>query len=101
MTTEHQERMKAKKADRAARQPGLESILPAANDAKGWNNLSRRFRRSSVAKAQASQRDPKTGEITKHRLKTHAAKVSYWRGVKQYGVCPTRPRPCDVEVANG
>lgn len=101
MTITHAARMAGKKANRAALEPGCDEVLPSLNNATGFNSASRRHRRATIARAQASQRDPNTGEITKPRLKTHAAKVQYQRGVQKLGVCPTQPRPCDQEDTDG
>lgn len=71
----------------------IEVKLPSAQDAKKWADLNRYHRRRSVAIMQGSQRDPKTGEITKRSLRKHTAEVMYRRGVEKYGVCPTRIGP--------
>lgn len=75
----HAERMAKRKAERSNRKVGFESLMPTALAAKGWHNLNRKFRRSYIARMQAS----KDG---KPRLSRHAAQVAFMRGVEKHGV---------------
>ncbi|QXP44092.1 hypothetical protein [Stappia phage SI01] len=80
-TAEHKARMANKKAQRAARSSGTrDAPMPAADDARSWNDLNRKHRRAALAKAHAGV----PGE--RRRLKTHTAEVAYWRGVGAHGV---------------
>lgn len=89
----HSARMNDKKALRAALEPGIATVLPPLNEAKAWKDMNRKARRRSISIMQGSQRDPKTGRITKRSLRKHSAAVQYRRGVDRFGVCPTQPLP--------
>ncbi|QIG68282.1 hypothetical protein EVB57_005 [Rhizobium phage RHph_Y1_20] len=77
--------------EQTVRSTGFEQVMPAANEAKGWNNLNRKQRRASLAKSQAGRPeyfDKATGKwVPKRiRLKTQAAQVAYARGIEAHGV---------------
>jgi hypothetical protein len=63
--------------------------MPSATDAKGWHNLNRKQRRASLAKSQAGRAatfDDDGKVLPKRlRLKTHAAKVAFERGLEAHG----------------
>lgn len=92
----HQARMLGKKANRAALEPGVATVLPAGNAATQFSQVNRKARRAAIAKAQAGK-VREDGTVVR-RLKTHAAEVRYWRGVQNFGVCTTRLRPIDVRA---
>lgn len=66
---------------------GFEQVLPSAATAKGWNNLNRKHRRSSIAKMQAGvpahhkEISPGVFEFVPKRVRlvTQARKVQYAR----------------------
>lgn len=72
----------------------FEQKLPAARDAIAWMELNRKHRRAAVARMQGSTRN-KWGDVTKRSLRKHAQAVRYAKGVADFGVCPTQPRPID------
>lgn len=75
--------------DQTVRTTGFEQVMPSATDAKGWHNLNRKQRRASLAKSQAGRAatvDDDGKVLPKRlRLKTHAAKVAFERGLEAHG----------------
>lgn len=76
--------------------PAFVRVLPTAQDATSFQKLNRKARRTIVSNNQRASFN-KDGTVNKRAQRKHYAEVRYRRGVEQYGVCPTRVRPCDVQ----
>lgn len=91
---EHNDKMAERRAKQHERTPGFERKQPAAREATAWAELNRKHRRAAVAKMQDATRN-KHGDVTKRSLSKHTQAVRYAKGVADFGVCPTQPRPID------